>query len=56
MSIFDKLLGIKLDEDFTETSWWADAVFRGLASQGLSEQDPDLETTESAGSQPAGLT
>jgi hypothetical protein len=33
MNIFDTLLGIKLDEDFTDTSWWTDAVFRGLTQE-----------------------
>ena len=55
MSIFDVLLGIKLDEEFTDTSWWADAVFRGLAEQGVSDQALDLEATDSATSQPDAL-
>ena len=30
MSILDKLIGLGLAEDLTETSWWTDAVYRGL--------------------------
>ncbi len=35
MSILDKLIGLGLAEDLTETSWWTDAVFRGLAQDDL---------------------
>jgi hypothetical protein len=38
MNILDTFLGIKLDEDFTDTSWWEEAVFRGLEQEGLREQ------------------
>jgi hypothetical protein len=35
MSIFNRLLGFTLTEDFTETAWWTDGVFSQL------ERDPD---------------
>jgi hypothetical protein len=37
MSIFNRLLGFTLTEDFTETAWWTDGVFRQL------ERDPSEE-------------
>lgn len=30
MSILDKLLGLTLIEDLTETAWWTEVVFREL--------------------------
>jgi hypothetical protein len=33
MSILDKLIGLGLAEDLTETSWWTDAVYRGLTQE-----------------------
>lgn len=47
MNIIDRFLGIKLDEDFTDTSWWADAVFRALEREGPDEQAADFGTAES---------
>ena len=30
MNVLDKLLGLALTEDLTETTWWTDTIFRGL--------------------------
>jgi hypothetical protein len=51
MNIFDSILGIKLDEDFTDTSWWADAVFRALEREGLNHQAEESEVAGSGDSQ-----
>ena len=52
MSILDKLIGLGLAEDLTETAWWTDTVFREL-----SRTDEDLPATASeAASETAGLT
>lgn len=39
MSLFDKLLGLKIveEEDLTETTWWEKTVVQGLAQDGLVE-------------------
>jgi hypothetical protein len=55
MSIFDMFLGIKLDEDFTDTTWWADAVYRGLAQEGIEDQSLELESGDAAVSLDSGL-
>ena len=55
MSIFDMFLGIKLDEDFTDTTWWADAVYRGLAQEGIEDQSLELEGGDAAVSMDSGL-
>jgi len=55
MSIFDMFLGIKLDEDFTDTTWWADAVYRGLALEGTEDQALELESGDAAASLDSGL-
>jgi hypothetical protein len=39
LSLLDKLLGLDLVEDLTETTWWTDNVFRGLEKADLDEQD-----------------
>jgi hypothetical protein len=49
MNILEKFLGFELDEDFTDTDWWADAVFQGLAQE-PDEQTGDFEAAEAAGS------
>jgi hypothetical protein len=43
MSIFDKLLRLTLFESLTETTLWADTVFRGLEQDVSGEQGMDLE-------------
>ena len=43
MNVFDKFLGIDLFEDLTETTWWADTVFRGLEKGVGDQQEGDLE-------------
>ncbi len=35
MSILDKLIGLGLGDDLTETSWWTDTVFRELSRTDL---------------------
>jgi hypothetical protein len=47
MNIFDRLIAIKLDEDFTETTWWTDAVYRGL-EQDADELSGELEAASAA--------
>lgn len=54
MNIFNRLLGFTLTEDFTETAWWTDAVFRQLERDPSDEAlgdaaaaaDPDRTSTE----------
>ena len=36
MNLIDKLIGLGLGDDLTETAWWTETVFREL-----SRQDPD---------------
>ena len=43
MNMFDKFLGFDLFEDLTETTWWADTVFRGLEKGGSDKQESDFE-------------
>jgi hypothetical protein len=40
MILFDKLLGLKLigEEDLTDTAWWEEVVFQGLAEDGADEE------------------
>ena len=38
MNILDAFLGINLDDDSTGTSWWEEAVFRGLERDDQSEE------------------
>jgi hypothetical protein len=42
MNVLDKLLGLSLSEDLTETTWWTDTIFRGLE-----ENWPIQEATDS---------
>jgi hypothetical protein len=42
LSLLDKLLGLDLVEDLTETAWWTDNVFRGLEKAAFDEQGTDL--------------
>jgi hypothetical protein len=35
MSIFEKLIGLGLVADLTETAWWTETVFRELARSDL---------------------
>ena len=54
MNIFNRLLGFTLTEDFTETAWWTDGVFRQLERDSSEESlgdaaaatDPDGTSTE----------
>lgn len=46
MSILDKLIGLGLGEDLTETAWWTDTFFRELSRsdselQGTAEMDSE---------------
>jgi len=43
MNMLDKFLGFDLFEDLTETTWWADTVFRGLEKSGSNKQENDFE-------------
>ena len=48
MRIFDKFLGRKLIEDLlgppnAESTWWTDAIFRGLQEGGLDELGAESE-------------
>ena len=38
MNVFDRFLGLKLPDDITETTWWADTVFRELEEGRFNEQ------------------
>ncbi len=51
MNILDALLGITLDDESNDTSWWEEAVFRGLARNDPNDQAEEREITESADSQ-----
>jgi hypothetical protein len=52
MSIVDKLLGLRLVEEETETAWWTDAVHRGLAQYAADEQDIDFEDSPATSERP----
>jgi hypothetical protein len=54
MSILDKLIGMGLAEDLTESSWWTDAVFRGLAEEEFDPQDAASAVAAEAHEQAAG--
>ncbi len=43
MNVFDKLLGLEITEDLTETAWWTDTVFRGLEMDDSDEQGIGIE-------------
>ena len=43
MNIFDKFIGFDLFEDLTETTWWADTVYRGLEKGGSDTQESDFD-------------
>jgi hypothetical protein len=43
MSVFDYLLGLRSIEDLTETSWWAETVFRELERNSASDRGTDSE-------------
>jgi hypothetical protein len=44
MNMLDKFLGFDLFEDLTETTWWADTVFRGLEKGGSDKKESDFES------------
>ncbi len=46
MNILDAFLGINLDDDSTGTSWWEEAVFRGLEREGIDDQSEEREATD----------
>ncbi len=51
MNLLDKLLALGSFEDLTESDWWANAVFRGLAedanaADGTSSTDPVPQRTD----------
>jgi hypothetical protein len=52
MSIFDRLFGISLAEDVTETAWWTDSVFRqlerGLADDTANDAEAGVESSQAA--------
>ena len=54
MSILDKLIGLGLGEDLTETSWWTDTVFRVLAEEEFDPQDAAAAVAAEAHEQAAG--
>ena len=54
MSILDKLIGLGMGEDLTESSWWTDAVFRGLAQEDFEPQDAGSAVAAEAHEQAAG--
>ena len=55
MNILDKLFGLDLIEDVTETTWWADGVFRRLESDASDGQSIDFEVTTARTQLPTGL-
>jgi hypothetical protein len=42
MNVLDKLLGLSLSEDLTETTWWTDTIVRGLAEDWPEPQASEL--------------
>ena len=54
MSILDKLIGLGLAADLTETPWWTDAVFRALAEEDFDPQDAASGSAAEAHDQAAG--
>ena len=55
MNVFDKFLGRILAEDLTETTWWADTVFRGLEEDWSIEQVIDSDAAAAATQQTSEL-
>jgi hypothetical protein len=55
MNLFDKFLGFDLFEDLTETTWWADTVYRGLEKGGSDKQESDFEVVGGSTQQSAEL-
>lgn len=45
MNIIDKLLALRLVDDLTETSLWADTVYRELERELSGEQGTDSDLT-----------
>lgn len=43
MNVFAYLLGLRSIEDLTDTSWWAETVFRELERSSSSDQGTDSE-------------
>ena len=54
MSILDKLIGLGLAEDLTESPWWTDTVFRALAQEEFDPHETGTEVAAESGEQAAG--
>ena len=48
MNVFDRFLGLKWPDDITETTWWADTVFRELEEGRSDEQVINSAVTDAA--------
>ncbi len=48
MNVFDRFLGLKWPDDITETTWWADTVFRELEEGRSDEQVINSAVTDEA--------
>ncbi len=51
MNVFDKILGLTLIDDVTDTPWWTDTVFRALEQEGSIERGVEPEVEGPAGQQ-----
>ena len=56
MNVLDKLLGLTLSEDLTETTWWTETIFRGLEEDWLARQASEPEVDGGATQQTSELT
>lgn len=56
MNVFDRFLGLKWPDDITETTWWADAVFRELEEVRFNEQVIDSAVADGTTQQTSELT
>ena len=57
MSLFDKLLGLKLveQENSTETAWWEKSVVQGLAGDWVDDATEDEESESESAQRPGDL-
>ena len=55
MNLFDKLLGLGLTGDLTDTTWWNQTVCRGLQQEDLDEPS-SAEADATAGPSAAEMT
>lgn len=55
MSILEKLLGLRAEENLTESGWWTETIYRGLEQAGDVEESFDgaAESGHSRGNTPA---